>query len=52
MSEPSELELQFDRLWELLYPEIDLEVEQKIIPDRKWICCILASARNVYREAF
>lgn len=34
MSEPSNLELQFDRLWELLYPNIDLDVEKKLIPDR------------------
>lgn len=32
----SHLELQFDSLWEYLFPQIDLEVEQKIIPKRKF----------------
>lgn len=33
---PSHLELQFDFLWEYLYPDIDLETEWQAIPDRKF----------------
>lgn len=32
----SHLELQFDSLWEYLFPQIDLKVEPKIIPKRKF----------------
>ncbi len=32
----SELELQFDCLWEYLYPDIDLETEWQAIPERKF----------------
>ena len=36
MHDSSELELQFERLWDLLYPNIDLWKEEEIIPDRKF----------------
>ena len=32
----SELELLFDELWLELFPDLDLEVEQTIIPQRKY----------------
>ena len=32
----SKLELQFDALWESLYPALDLEVEQQLIPNRRF----------------
>lgn len=33
---PLTLELEFDNLWTALYPNIDLEAEVKLIPDRKF----------------
>lgn len=32
----STLEMEFDLLWEELFPDIDLDAEQKIIPHRKF----------------
>lgn len=34
MSEPSELELLFDHWWEFYFPDIDLDAEKCLIPDR------------------
>lgn len=36
LGDRSELELQFDSLWSLLYPNVDLWIEEKIIPGRKF----------------
>lgn len=36
MSGPSDLELEFERLWVLLYPNIDLWAQEQIIPERKF----------------
>lgn len=32
----SELELEFDLLWDYLFPELDLETEVRLIPQRKF----------------
>jgi len=32
----SKLELEFENLWDQLFPDIDLEVEKKLIPDRRF----------------
>ena len=36
LSKASELEIAFGRLWVELYPDIDLEVEQRLIPKRRF----------------
>ena len=33
---PSNLELEFERMWTLFYPQIDLETEVRLIPQRKF----------------